>query len=95
MRDPEFHHREHRGHRGRRERVSDPDPNPSFLPSVSVNSVLSVVKSEANLRETVVSTYDYRGWDMEGSPLLTYFFCFRRSASRIAMSRSRPESDGW
>jgi hypothetical protein len=27
--DPEFHHREHRG---RKERVSDPDPNPSFLP---------------------------------------------------------------
>jgi hypothetical protein len=30
-RDPEVHHREHRGHRGRKERVSDPDPNPSFL----------------------------------------------------------------
>ena len=29
LRDPEFHHR---GHRGRKERVSDPGPNPSFLP---------------------------------------------------------------
>jgi hypothetical protein len=59
MRDPEFHHREHRGHRGRKEKGSDPDPNPFFLPSfppsfrsVSVISVLSVVKSGAKRRDT-------------------------------------------
>ena len=67
MRDPEFHHGEHRGHRGRKERVSDPDPNPSF-PSVSVNSVVSVVKSGADSRDTLwLEPMRGRGGHRDGS----------------------------